>query len=240
MKKQDILESLKHMRGLEKGRKFEQSVDLAINFKGIDFKKAENRIEVDVKMPHLTGKDSSVKAVVFLKDKNFAQQLKDKVSRIVMDDEIPNLKKKDVDNLMSEYNIFLAEGPALISVGKYLGQQLAPKGRMPKLIPQSVQSVEQAMKTATTFTKITNKKGKFMPVIHVTVGKEKTPDESIAENIMAVYSGIIDVIPSKEAAIKSVYVKTTMGKPIKVGEKYDTKAQLDVAPKAGKEAGAVK
>ena len=123
MKDQEVLEALQRMRDASKKRNFVQSIDLTINFKGIDFKKAENRVDVEVTMPNPTGKHSEVKTLVFVKDKDFASQLKGKASKIIMDEQIPSLKKKDVEELVSNYNVLLAEGQAILAVGKYLGQQ---------------------------------------------------------------------------------------------------------------------
>src|SRR3989344_2768873 len=224
MDKKPVVQALKYARDLSKKRKFEQSFEFIINFKGVDFKKADNRIERDVKFPHSTGKQADVKTLVFVKDPNFAQEIKSKVSRIIMDEEIPNIKKKDVDLLLRDYDQFLAEGGAILTVAKYLGQQLAPKGKMPKPLQPSVASLEQALKNVSTFTKVTNKKGKFMPVIHVMVGKEGFKDESVAENIMEIYSSVLGSLPAKEGNFKSTYVKLTMGIPIKIGEKYEAQA----------------
>ena len=53
-----------------------------------------------------------------------------------------------------------------------------------------------------------------MPVIHVPVGSEEMSSEDIFENVQAV----LEMIRSKvnDSNIKSVYLKLTMGKPIKV------------------------
>jgi large subunit ribosomal protein L1 len=50
--KEEVLKAVKTAREKSKQRNFTQSVDLCINFKGIDFKKQENKIDVDVKLPH--------------------------------------------------------------------------------------------------------------------------------------------------------------------------------------------
>lgn len=219
LKREEVLRALQRVRDESKQRKFQQSVDLTINFKGIDFKKAENQIDVFVDLPHPTGKSSGAKTLVFVKDKDFGAQLKEKAEKIILDHEIPNLKKKDVDLFTKEYDVFLAEGPAMITVGKYLGQQLAPKGKMPKPIQPTVASYEQAVSKSSSGVRITNKKGKFMPLVHITVGNEKNSNEQLADNILAVYNTIISTVERKQHNIKSIYVKLTMGPPIKIGEK---------------------
>lgn len=221
MDNKDVTNALGYVRSLSKKRKFDQSIEMIINFKGIDFKKSDNRIDVDVKLPHATGKQGNIKALVFVKDKAFAKDVAGKAAKVIMDSDIANIKKKEVDNLIKEYNVFLAEGPTIITVGKYLGQQLAPKGRMPKPIQADLKSFEQALKSVSTFTKVTNKTGRFMPVIHLMVGKESFKDEDITDNVMEVYSAIVNSIPGKDTNIKSVFLKTTMGKPIKLGKKYE-------------------
>ena len=105
MNEKDFKKALDYARGLSKKRKFEQSVELILNFKGIDFKKADNRIDIDVKLPYATGKQGNAKVLVFAKDKLFASEVKGIVAKVIMDTEIPNLKKKDVDALIKEYGV---------------------------------------------------------------------------------------------------------------------------------------
>ena len=218
LKREDVLSALQRMRDESKQRKFQQSVDFTVNFKGVDFKKAENQIDVSVNLPHSTGKTTGAKALVFVKDKNFASMLKGKAEKIIMDSEIANLKKKDVDLFVKEYDVFLAEGPAMIPVGKYLGQQLAPKGKMPKPIQPNIASYERTVSKRGTGVRVTNKKGKFMPLVHVTVGNEKHSNDQLVENILAIYTTILPSLEKKQHNIKSMFVKLTMGPPIKIGE----------------------
>ncbi|MEM4257059.1 MAG: 50S ribosomal protein L1, partial [Candidatus Diapherotrites archaeon] len=58
MDKKQVLEALAFARAKSKKRKFEQTFEFIINFKGIDFKKAENRIDLEVRLPHSNGKSS--------------------------------------------------------------------------------------------------------------------------------------------------------------------------------------
>jgi len=218
MDRKQVLAALQRMRDESKQRKFSQSVDFTINFKSVDFKKAENRVDLDLTLPHNVGKDVAVKVAVFVKDKHFAEQLKGKAEKIILENDIPNMKKKDVEELVRDYAGLLAEGPAILTVGKYLGQQLAPKGKMPKPITANVAAFESAVSKMSTSIKITNKKGKFMPLVHVMVGKESNSDEELAENIMAVYKPVELSLPSKKHNVKSALVKMTMGPPIKIGE----------------------
>ncbi len=218
MDRKRVIEALRLVREHSKKRKFEQSVDFILNFKGIDFRKAENRVDLDVRLPHSSGKKAEVRALVFVKDSNFAEEIKGKVAKTIMDHEIAGIKKKDVEQILRDYNILLAEGPSILTVAKFLGQQLAPKGMMPKPIQASVQSLEQATRNISTSTKVSNKKGKFMPVIQVMVGKEGISDEHIADNVIEVYNSVLSAIPGGEASIKSLYLKATMGPPVRVGE----------------------
>jgi large subunit ribosomal protein L1 len=227
LKKEQIIASLQEMRDISKSRKFQQSVDFTVNFKGIDFKKADNRIDVDVTLPHSTGKQASAKVLVFVKDKTFASELKQKGIAMLLDEEIAALKKKDVENLIAEYDAFFAEGPAMITVGKYLGQILAPKERMPKPVPANITAFENLAKKASSSIKITNKKGKFMPLVHVSIGNEGMSDEELAENALTSYKSLVSKVGDENQNIKSVFVKLTMGPPVRVdkqNQKQKTKA----------------
>ena len=92
--------------------------------------------------------------------------LKGKVDKIINDKEIEALAKDKAKlaELMS-FDALFAEGPCMLTVAKFLGQQLAPKGKMPKPIV-SAALFEEALAKARTQITVSNKKGKFMPVVH--------------------------------------------------------------------------
>lgn len=215
MEKETVLLALKKMRDSSKQRKFEQSVELAINFTGIDFKKAENRIDAYVQLPYSTGK-SEASVCLFARDKNFASEAKPKLARVIMESEIEKMDKKSANALAEEFDSFIAEGPVMLTVGKFLGQILAPKGKMPKPIQPELSALEQALKGIKSGTRVSNKKGKYMPVVHAMIGREKMKDEELAENFLAVYNAVFAELPRKEQNIKSSYVKLSMGPSIKV------------------------
>ena len=51
MNKKEVLQALEQARKTSKKRKFDQTFEFIINFRGVDFKKVENRIDLEVKLP---------------------------------------------------------------------------------------------------------------------------------------------------------------------------------------------
>ncbi len=213
-----VLEALQRMRDSSKQRKFKQAVECGVNFKGIDFSKSENRIDVSVPMPYSTGKGET-RVLVFAKDKEFINNLKAKGQKFIEESEIQKISKKDAAKLAEDYDLLLAEGQVMVTVGKFLGPQLAPKGKMPKPIQPNISAIEAAAKQVKGALRISNKKGKFMPVVQARIGNEEMKNLELAENVLAIYSAILSILPSKEQSIKSVFVKLSMGPAIKIGEK---------------------
>ncbi len=218
LNEKEFLEAFKEMREKSKKRNFTQSVELMINFRGLDSKKPENQIDVKVKMPHATGKAAG-RTLLFAKDKHFIDEMKGKVDSIILESEIPQLKKKEVAQIAAEYDALIAEGSVMIAVGKYLGQELAPKGKMPKPVQPDVHSAEQALKQMSNITRVTNKKGKFMPLVQVVIGSEAMTDKQLSENAMAIFNAVIAALPGKMHNLKNIIVKETMGPAIRVGKK---------------------
>lgn len=216
MDKKQFLEAISMAKDSAKQRKFKQSIDMAVNFKGIDFKKAENRIDVTASLPFPVKETVKAKIAVFVRDKNFASVIREKVEKVIMEQEIETIGKKQAMSLSEEYDAFFAEGPVMLTVAKYLGQIFAPKGKMPKPVSDP-ESLAGALKKVPIGVKISNRKGKFMPVVHALVGREDMEEEKIAENSEAVYNAILSKVDSSN--IKSVFVKLSMGPPIKVGAK---------------------
>lgn len=217
MKEKSAFETLKKIKEISKKRNFVQSIEMMINFTGLDMKKPQNQVNIKVELPNSTGK-SSGKICVFTKTDAFASSLKGKVDLIIPEEEIEKLSKnkQKVVELIN-YDVLFAEGSSMLTVAKFLGQQLAPKGKMPKPVV-NLNSFEEMLSKAKTQITVSNKKGKFMPVVHTVVGKEGMDDKLVVENMMKIYNAVLESLPQKKQNIKNVYVKLSMGTPVKVGD----------------------
>lgn len=214
LRKEEVLQVLQKLDEDSKKRRFEQTIELMINLRGLNFSKPAGQVDLKLPLPHATGKAKG-DALLFAKSKDFALKAKEKFKKVIMDEEIAKLKKKEINEVLS-YDVLLAEGPAMLTVAKVLGQQLAPKGKMPKPVQPDLSDVEKQIGMLKTAVRITNKKGKGIPIIQVVVGKESMEKEQVAENILMIYDKVVESLPSKKQNIKSVMVKKTMGNPVRI------------------------
>ena len=186
----------------EKKRNFTQSFDLFINLKNIDLKKPENKFSKNIILPHGRGKD---------------------IETAVISDSIPNAtSKKDIEDLgknksklkefIKKYEFFLCEAPLMPLVGKVLGRYLGPKGKMPIILPpgrdpkQMAEELKKSVRIGV----------RDSPTIHISVGKEGMDPDHVKENIERVLEDVKKSLPPK-VQIKTVYLKLTMSKPIRIG-----------------------
>ncbi len=189
-------------------RKFKQTVEFIVNYRGIDFKKPENRLNLDIILPKGRGKETQV--IVFA-DGQIALDAKNAGAQVITGDKIPELaKNKNKLKTLADHSEFLAEPKLMAVVGKNLGQVLGTRKKLPKPLIGNVKiAIEQAKKR----TRISTK-GKYLPVTQCPVGSEDMTVEDLIENIETIHDQIKNKVT--EQNIKSVYVKLTMGKAIKV------------------------
>ncbi|MEM4166070.1 MAG: hypothetical protein QW153_03735 [Candidatus Bilamarchaeaceae archaeon] len=192
-------------------RKFTQSVEIIINTKGIDFSKTENRINLDIPLPK--GKGGKELKVAVIGDEATAVQAKKAGADLtILPNEIESYKEpKKLKELARDYTL-LAQPNQMAAVAKALGQVLGKKGKLPKpLVGNPAQLIDAAKRSV----RITTK-GKYLPVLQAMIGTEKMDVDALAENAEAVYEAVKNKIGG-DGNIKSVYVKLTMGKPVKIG-----------------------
>jgi large subunit ribosomal protein L1 len=199
-----ILENIKKVREAKK-RNFNQTFDLVINLKEIDLKKAENKINEYFILPKGTGKELGI--TLF---SDAAKKIEG--CKIVKGSEIEDLAKdkKMIKKLIDETNFFLSEPKLMPVVGKYLGKFLAPRGMMPKPVGGDVNEIVEGLKKSI---KIIMEKH---PIIHTIVGSEKMDDNDVEENIKSLISFLEKKLPRGKHNIKNIYLKTTMGHPVKL------------------------
>jgi large subunit ribosomal protein L1 len=199
-------------KGTERGIKFEQSFDIAVNFRKreLDVTKPENRLNQELVLPNVLFPPAKVCA---FGDGEFADNAKAAgVEHVVSKDDIPRLgeEKKERKSLAKGYDFFIAATDAMPLVGRYLGQALGPRGKMPRPFPP------QADLTAVVsqYQRTVRIRMRNTPTFHVKVGHVRMGDKEIVDNIVAV----LDFVRSKELfdRVGNIMVKTTMGPAVEM------------------------
>lgn len=205
-----VQKALEESKKLE--RKFKQSVDVVINLKNIDMNDAKNRIEDEVMLPY--GRGTEAKLALFASG-DLALKSKNHVDLLIKPEEIEELAKdkKKFKKIADEYDFFIAEAPLMPTIGKTLGIILGPRGKMPKPVPPTIDITG----IAKNLRKTVKVRSKTTKTIHATVGQEEMSTEQIAENIDAILKRLEGKLERGKMNIGSVYVKTSMGPPMRIG-----------------------
>lgn len=198
-------EALAALRKEEK-RKFSQSVDLIINLKGIDLKR--ETVSGVILLPRMISKKrvcgflESKSALIHTITKPEFEQYKD---------------KKSLKKLVQNYDFFIANAKLMPSVAAAFGKALGPSGKMPSpqlgvvteesdaIIKNLIEKVQRAIKVRAK-----------EPSIKLSVGKDSMSDETLLANITAAYTGILQLLPSKQENVRSAMIKLTMSAPVRV------------------------
>lgn len=189
-------------------RKFTQSVELAVNFRGIDFNKTDNRLNLAVALPQGKGKEGKIAA--FVDDPAAAQRLSALSVRIIPSRELQELSASSAkQGELLKYEL-VAQPNLMPQIAKALGTFLGPRNKMPKIMAGDLEAMVKNVSKSIYI----RSKGKYLPTVHCLVGTEIMPVDHIAANIDAVLAEVIKKVGKQN--IRSVYMKLTMSKPIKI------------------------
>ena len=191
--------------------KFDASVDIDVRL-GVDPRKANQMVRGVVTLPHGTGKEVRVLALV-TPDKE-AEALEAGADFVGLDDYIDKIK-----NGWTDVDVVITMPPVMGKVGA-LGRILGPRGLMPN--PKSgtvTMEVGKAVREVK-MGKIDFKVDKF-GIVHTSVGKVSFDPHMIVENAREFVHTIQKLKPAaaKGTYIKSVYVSSTMSPGIQVEPK---------------------
>ncbi len=209
--KEELIKAIEVAIKNSKKRNFKQSVDLIIVLRDLDMKKPENRINAKIVLPNPI--DKPVKVCVF-GEGDFALKAKEAGADLVLgraDIEKLGADKKMAKKIAKNYDVFIARADLMPLIGRYLGPVLGPRGKMPEPLPPTG-DVASAIKRARSLIRV---RTRAQPLIQCRIGTETMPIEKIAENAEVVISTIERRVKSPHN-IGTIYVKTTMGPPIKV------------------------
>ena len=188
--------------------KFDASVDLAIRL-GVDPRKANQMVRGVVTLPHGTGKDVKVLALV-TPDKE-AEATAAGADYVGLDEYLQKIKGgwTDVDVIITMPSVMGKLGP--------LGRVLGPRGLMPNpktgTVTMDVAKAVQDVKAGKIDFKV-DKTG----IIHAAIGKVSFDAKKIEENANELIQTIIKLKPTtaKGTYVKSVFMSSTMSPSIQV------------------------
>tara|TARA_B100000963_G_scaffold69795_3_gene58206 strand:- start:32817 stop:33506 length:690 start_codon:yes stop_codon:yes gene_type:complete len=188
--------------------KFDASVDLSIRL-GVDPKQANQMVRGVVSLPHGTGKDMKVLALVSADKESEAKEAG--ADYVGMDEFIDKIKSgwTDIDVIITM--------PSLMGKIGALGRILGPRNLMPN--PKSgtvTMDIGKAIKDV--------KKGKIdfkvekNGIIHASIGKVSFESSKLKDNSDELIQTIIKLKPSaaKGTYLKSIYMSSTMGVGIEI------------------------
>ena len=116
------------------------------------------------------------------------------------------------EKIAASYDWFYGEAPLMPMIAKAMGVVLGPRGKIPKPIPPKAK-IEPFIQRARNSVRVAVKDN---PVIHVVVGSEKLDEDKVVANVESVHNLIRDRLPKGRNNIRSVYLKLTMGQPVKL------------------------
>ena len=191
--------------------KFDASIDLAIRL-GVDPRKANQMVRGVVSLPHGTGKDMKVLALV-TPDKE-AEAKEAGADYVGLDEYLQKIKDgwTDVDVIVTMPSIMGKLGP--------LGRVLGPRGLMPNpktgTVTMDVAKAVAEVKAGKIDFKV-DKTG----IVHAPIGKASFDTDKIIGNAQELLSTIMKLKPtaSKGVYVKSIYMSSTMSPSIAVDTK---------------------
>ena len=191
--------------------KFDASVDLAIRL-GVDPRKANQMVRGVVTLPHGTGKDVKVLALV-TPDKE-AEAKEAGADFVGLDEYLQKIKGgwTDVDVIITMPSVMGKLGP--------LGRILGPRGLMPNpktgTVTMDVAKAVKDVKAGKIDFKV-DKTG----IVHAAIGKVSFDADKIAENAKELISTIMKLKPTsaKGTYVKSIFMSSTMSPSVEVDVK---------------------
>lgn len=190
---------------------FDASIDIAVRL-GVDPRKANQMVRGVVTLPHGTGKDVKVLALV-TPDKE-AEALEAGADYVGLDDYLQKIKDgwTDVDVIITMPSVMGKLGP--------LGRILGPRGLMPNpktgTVTMDVAKAVKEVKAGKIDFKV-DKTG----IVHAGIGKASFDAEQITDNAHEIINTLVKLKPTtaKGTYIKSIYLSSTMSPGVNIDTK---------------------
>ena len=212
-----VLECITEMRGKTKERKFKQTVELQVALKDYDPQK-DKRFAGTVKLPNIPRPNMKICLIADQKHQDEAKALGYGVEGSSIEvTTLDNLKKFNKDKKLikkwaKKFYLLLATDALVKKIPVVLGPILNRIGRFPapvthqEPLDKKLDDVKSSVKWQ--LKKVTN--------MNVAVANEEMTDEEVRQNIVMSLNFLSSLLKKGWHNIKSINIKTTMGKSVKI------------------------
>jgi large subunit ribosomal protein L1 len=205
----------------DKKRKFNESVDLIINIRDVDIKNPNNRIEQEHILPHpVTDKPN----ICFFTEGDMELAVKKLGVPVINNEGLEELNKrpnKEKRAVARKYDYFIARADLMRNVAKVMARFLGQRGKMPKPQPKGFgvvtpnENLADYMEKMKALVKVEMKK---QLQILTKIGHRSLSVDDLMDNLNSVVGLVESKLPNGTQNIRSIFIKTTMGKVVKVKE----------------------
>ncbi|MAF68723.1 MAG: 50S ribosomal protein L1 [Micavibrio sp.] len=203
-----VSEALKHLQTAAKNRKFDETLEIAMNL-GVDPRHADQSVRGVIVLPNGTGQ--TIRVAVMAKDAKADEAKKAGADIVGAEDLAEKIKGGEMD-----FDRLIATPDMMPLIGQ-LGKVLGPKGLMPNpklgtVTMDVAKAVEEAKGGAVEF------RAEKAGIVNAGLGKVSFKEKELDENIRAFVDAIMKAKPSgaKGTYVRKVTLTSTMGPGIKI------------------------
>ena len=207
---QQMLEAIGQILSQRKERKFKESVDLQVNLKNYDVQK-DKRFAGSLRLPVNCRPRMTVCVICDLAALDVAK--KANLPAMTMEDlKKLNKNKKLVKKMCAGYDAFLASDSIIKTIPRVVGPHMNRANKFPTAVVPG-ESLTDKVEELQSTVKFQLKK---VLCLGACVGHVDMEQEDLRKNINLSINFLVSLLKKNWQNLKSVYIKTTMGKPVRI------------------------
>lgn len=204
-----ITKNIEELKNSKK-RNFVESFEVGINLKDVDMSDPKNRITEEIILPNGRGKDIKVAIIA-------SEEMRLKVKNADFSYSVEDLNnfaddKKSFKKIVKNIDFFVAESSLMASIGKSLGIILGPRGKMPKPVPPG----QDPTALIDNLKKSIRIRSRDKKTFQAPFGTLAMNNDDLYSNLNTILKRVISRLDKGKGNISSAYIKSTMGKAIKI------------------------
>lgn len=212
LSQQQIAEGIQFILKDKKTRAFTETVELQVGLKDYDPKK-DKRFAGTVRLPHIPRNNLKICLIGDAKHLQIVKEQGIKVDTMEFDAlKTFNKDKKIIKKWAKKYSVLLASDSLVKKIPTVLGPILNRIGMFPQVVTHT-EDLRQKVDDTRASIKFQLKKATCM---NVAIGHEKMTEEQLRQNISMGINFLVSLLKKGWHNLKSVHIKTTMGKPFKL------------------------